>query len=77
MPKIFNLKKFNLKKKNKNYSKHWVFKVPNVDDFKNSTEFKTWGICSNGTSAKLFMKKVNSCDKLWFINKKKGNNRCM
>ena len=66
MPKIFNLKK-----KNKNYSKHWVFKVPNVDDFKNSIKFNTWGIYSNGTASELFMKKIKNGDKLWFINKKK------
>ena len=62
---------FNRNKKQKKHSKHWIFKVTNVDDFKNSVEFKTWGICSKGTAAELFMKNVKQGDKLWFINKKK------
>jgi len=70
MPHIFRFKNFKKLKRKKKIN-HWIFKVLNTDDFYNSKEFNTWGLCSKGTYSELFMKKVKNGDKLWFINKKK------
>ena len=70
MPHIFRVKIFKKLKRKKKIN-HWIFKVINTEDFHNSKEFNTWGLCSKGTYSELFMKKVKNGDKLWFINKKK------
>ena len=70
MPHIFRFKNFKKLKRKKKIN-HWIFKVLNTDDFHNSEEFNTWGLCSKGTYSELFMKKVKIGDKLWSINKKK------
>ena len=69
MPNIFRFKIFK-KLKRKTKINNWIFKVLNTEDFHNSIEFNTWGLCSKGTYSELFMKKVRIGDKLWFINKK-------
>ena len=70
MPHIFRFKNFKKLKRKKKIN-NWIFKVINTEDFHNSKEFNTWGLCSKGTYSELFMKKVRIGDKLWFINKKK------
>ena len=52
-------------------SKHWLIRVGDGENFKNSSKHGIWG-CKSSTS-KTFLKDIAIGDKLWFItNKSQG-----
>jgi|TARA_Y100000389_G_C17227956_1_gene396657 hypothetical protein len=54
-------------------STHWVFRVGDGTNFKNSSRYKIWGIQSTTNDSKCFIKNVKPGDILWFItNKSQG-----
>ena len=52
-------------------SNHWLIRVGDGENFKNSSKYNIWGCKSN--LSKTFLKDVTAGDKLWFItNKSQG-----
>lgn len=68
---FFKIEYYKCKIHNYMQSNHWLIRVGDGDNFKNSSKYKIWGCKSN--LSKSFLKEVNPGDKLWFItNKSKG-----
>jgi hypothetical protein len=51
-------------------SKHWLLRIGNGNHFDNSSPKNIWGINSNYSCSKSFIKNVKIGDYLWFV---KGN----
>ena len=49
---------------------HWLLRVGNGENFRNSSTHKIWGINSNHSQNKYFLRTVKKGDKLWFVKKK-------
>jgi hypothetical protein len=46
---------------------HWLFRVGDGTNLKNSSRYQIWGIKSRGSGSKNFMKNARQGDILWFI----------
>jgi hypothetical protein len=54
-------------------SKHWLIRVGDGYHFWSSSQFNIWGINSEYSDSKGFIKSVNENDRLWFVKgKSKG-----
>jgi hypothetical protein len=51
----------------------WILRCGDGQNFKNSSKYKIWGISSNNSTNKYFLKNVKKGDRLWFVkNKSQG-----
>jgi hypothetical protein len=46
---------------------HWLLRIGDGENFKNSLKYKIWGIRSTTPDNKYFLTNVKSGDKLWFV----------
>jgi predicted secreted protein len=54
----------------------WILRVGNGENLKNSSKYRIWGIQSDTTTNKHFIKNVKPGDRLWFV-KSKSQGRIM
>ena len=48
----------------------WLLRVGDGINFMNSSKYKIWGISTQSTCGKYFIKTVKSGDRLWFVQNK-------